>query len=111
AFAVDANGVPRVKCGCGNPLAPADRDVELGPDTSTSGEEWDGYEPADVTTIEPSDDEVDDFTVIDVDSGSMYDMPTGSSGGSVASGDSPDDCFIDADGHGPDCDPVDEGDV
>lgn len=103
AVAVDRHGVPRVKCACGNPLAPAPAGAVLDGDTPTTGEPWPGWAPADVAQAEPSEAPVDAFDVIDVETGDTYRVPAGSPGSDGA-----DDCVVDADGHGPDCEPVDE---
>lgn len=103
AVAVDRHGVPRVKCGCGNPLAPAPAGVVLDSDTPTTGTAWSGWDPDEVAQTEASDEPVDEFEVIDTETGEVYQLPTGVSGSTGA-----DACVTDPDGHGPDCDP--EGD-
>lgn len=107
AIAVDRHGIPRIKCGCGNPLAPAPVGVVLGPDTPTTGQAWDGYDPTRVADTEPSAEPFDEFEVIDPETGEMHRIPAGRS--TPPSGD--EDCYVDADGHGPDCDPDGDGDA
>lgn len=105
AVAVDRNGVPRVKCGCGNPLAPAPAGMIIDGDTPLRGEAWPGWNPADVVRAQPSAEPIDDFELIDVATGDRYHLPAGR----VDATDDGD-CVVDADGHGPDCDPVEQTD-
>lgn len=93
AVAVDRHGVPRVKCGCGNPLGVVDGGTRVGADTPTTGERWADFDPEDVTVVEASDDPIEDFTATDTETGEPYETPGGWDG----------DCYIDPDGHGPDC--------
>lgn len=99
AVAVDRNGVPRVKCGCGNPLAPAPAGMVLD-DAPTSGDAWPGWNPAEVATAGASAQPVDDFELIDVETGETYRRPAGAV--DPCAGDT------DAQGHGPDCDTPDD---
>ncbi len=73
AVMVDARGVPRVKCACGNPLGE--------PTTITNatytGNQWDGYEPAQTATITPAPKPVPTITITDVTTGDPYTEPTG----------------------------------
>ncbi len=103
AIAVDDHGIPRVKCGCGNPLAPAPTGLVLNDDTPTTGGTWPGWDPARVARPVPSTGPVDGFDVIDPETGEMHRIPTGAPGDGSDEG-----CVVDADGHGPDCDPGDE---
>ncbi len=101
AVAVDRHGVPRVKCACGNPLAPAPAGVVFDADTPTTGTPWSGWDPAAVAVPEASDEPVDAFDLIDVETGGTQTVPAG---GSSSTGiDEVDECVTDADGHGPDC--------
>lgn len=71
AVLVDSFGRPRVKCGCANPLLPAE--LEPGDDASTpvqfEGEPWTGFSPDDVAVIQAAEDPVTDLSTVDVDSG------------------------------------------
>lgn len=73
AVMVDARGVPRVKCACGNPLGE--------PTTITNatytGNRWDGYEPAETATITPAPRPAPTITVTDITTGDPYKEPTG----------------------------------
>ncbi|MEO6987547.1 MAG: DUF6777 domain-containing protein [Aquihabitans sp.] len=102
AVAVDDHGVPRVKCGCGNPLDAAPSGIVIDENTPTSGEPWAGWNPGEVVIMTPSGEAVGAFVVIDVDTGENTTIPVG---GNLEAPD-PDDCVVDADGHGPDCPPA-----
>ncbi|MFF4371646.1 DUF6777 domain-containing protein [Streptomyces sp. NPDC001594] len=51
AVLVDDHGMPRVRCGCGNPLA-APRSAKGNP--VLKGDQWNGYRPNQVIVIEPT---------------------------------------------------------
>jgi hypothetical protein len=75
AVMVDPQGVPRVKCNCGNPLSPpkvvptADWDVE--------GNPWEGFDTASVTGVVGGD-TVEELTLCDLVTGERYTVPVGS---------------------------------
>lgn len=72
AVMVDGEGVPRVKCGCGNPLAPPERsDVNV-----DVGGGWNGFDPAAVTVVQPGA-KAENLVVVDVDTGDEFDQPVG----------------------------------
>jgi hypothetical protein len=75
AVMVDATGVPRVKCNCGNPLTPAEP-INLAR-VKTTGVEWAGYSSREVTTVTPGA-PTDEFTVINVRTGIEAKQPAGS---------------------------------
>lgn len=66
AVMVDARGVPRVRCSCGNPLAEA-WNCYTAPETDKAN--WDGYEPRNVVTIYQTDVTINTINVINVDNG------------------------------------------
>jgi hypothetical protein len=68
AVMVDRQGVPRVKCNCGNPLT--EPEVLPTGDWSTRGEAWDGYDAARVTGVVAGD-SVDEFTMCDLATGTI----------------------------------------
>jgi hypothetical protein len=75
AVLVDAQGIPRVKCYCGNPLTPP---VEVeGP--RYGGDRWDDFDEDDVTVIFV-DVDIDIFILTDVVDGGTFGRPTGSDG-------------------------------
>jgi hypothetical protein len=75
AVLVDARGVPRVKCGCGNPLTGPDTEI-----AAPAGDPWPGYQPDQVTTITPGARPVTDLTLVDITTGETYEQPTGGGG-------------------------------
>jgi hypothetical protein len=82
AVLVDEQGVPRVKCNCGNPLlAPEDgeggtiEDVAQNPDDA-----WEGLDTANVLTVEGGGEAVGEFTLVDNTDGALYTRPIGSDG-------------------------------
>lgn len=91
AVLVDATGVPRVKCNCGNPLAeparvdggsePEALDLEAVADNPDMA--WEGLDPAEAVTIERGDSQVPEITLVDVDTGGLLDRPVGSDGASM----------------------------
>jgi hypothetical protein len=77
AVLVDDYGVPAVRCYCGNPLTAA---PELGPGTTYTGTEWKGWKPERTVRVRPSDSVIDNFTVVDPASDSLFTRPAGTSG-------------------------------
>ncbi|MFF4272916.1 DUF6777 domain-containing protein [Streptomyces sp. NPDC001536] len=63
AVLVDARGVPRVRCACGNPLTPA---RESSGATTTSGRAWPGYRHAQVVVVAPAPRAVTHITIINI---------------------------------------------
>ncbi|MCB0900412.1 MAG: hypothetical protein KDC40_16485, partial [Actinobacteria bacterium] len=76
AVLVDRFGIPRVKCGCGNPLGDA-RPVTTR--TTYAGTRWPGFDPASVVVVR-SDVEVDVFVLVDLRTGEAFRRPTGTKG-------------------------------
>jgi hypothetical protein len=77
AVLVDAYGVPRVKCNCGNPLtAPTPlkaRPVYTGP-------AWPGFAPTTVVVITQVDVQIDVYVLTDVETGDRFTRPVGTTG-------------------------------
>lgn len=71
AVMVDAYGVPRVRCSCGNPLAEAWNGYTA-PEVDKAN--WDGYKPRDVVTIYETDVTIGTINVIDIDDGTTLDI-------------------------------------
>lgn len=72
AVMLDAEGIPRVKCGCGNPLAkpiPQNTIRYLGP-------QWQGFTPETTVIVEPGP-PVPEFTLVDLETGGTINRPTG----------------------------------
>lgn len=76
AVLVDDFGIPRVKCGCGNPLAEPE---PITTSTRYTGTKWTGFRPANVVAVS-QDIEVDVFVLVDVRTGEPFHRPTGSKG-------------------------------
>ncbi|WUL08784.1 hypothetical protein OHT74_33485 [Streptomyces sp. NBC_00354] len=62
AVLVDARGVPRVRCACGNPLGSP---VALKGNPKRSGEPWSSYQPKNVVAVAPSVAVVQKFVIYD----------------------------------------------
>lgn len=87
AVMVDANGVPRVKCGCGNPLAPPEvladvsaqdaLDIDEIPHT---GDAWEGFDPANVVAVSEGEAVADSFILITLEDGRIFRRPIGTNG-------------------------------
>jgi hypothetical protein len=77
AVLVDAYGVPRARCYCGNPLVqPA-----AVPVTPTyTGARWPGFDPGGITVVVQNTTVITVITLIDLDTGQPFDRPIGSRG-------------------------------
>lgn len=71
AVMVDAYGVPRVRCSCGNPLAEAWNGYTA-PEASKAN--WDSYEPRSVVTIYETDTTINNINVIDIEDGTSINI-------------------------------------
>jgi hypothetical protein len=76
AVMVDPQGVPRVKCNCGNPLTPPE--VVPSSEWDVQGDPWDGFDAAAVTGVVGGN-PVDELAVCDLTTGETYTVPVGSS--------------------------------
>jgi hypothetical protein len=74
AVMVDSRGLPRVKCNCGNPLAPPSPDALS--DASPAGEPWPGYEQGDVVAVAPGQ-PATTLTLVDVETAEPIEVPVG----------------------------------
>ncbi|WP_328877743.1 DUF6777 domain-containing protein [Streptomyces sp. NBC_00299] len=63
AVLVDHHGVPRVRCACGNPLAPP---VDPHGTPGTSGRAWSGYRSSQVVVVAPTIRMITNITIINV---------------------------------------------
>ncbi|WP_369174259.1 DUF6777 domain-containing protein [Streptomyces sp. R28] len=77
AVLVDSRGVPRVRCACGNPLAPP---VGLRGKPGTSGRAWSGYRPNQVIVVAPTPQVITDITIIDIADSTWIERPIGHRG-------------------------------
>ncbi|MFD4686875.1 DUF6777 domain-containing protein, partial [Streptomyces sp. NPDC058461] len=78
AVLVDAHGVPRVRCACGNPLTPP---VAQQGTLKRTGDSWPAYRPSDVVVITPSTTVVDVFVLYDPDDKGWFTRERGDTGG------------------------------
>lgn len=83
AVLVDPLGVPRVRCACGNPLAPA-LTQPLGDPPSTPP--WPGYDPDATVAVAPADAAATDLQVIDATTGQTSSRPVGPTPGDPCDG-------------------------
>ncbi|MEY9996326.1 hypothetical protein ABIE67_008358 [Streptomyces sp. V4I8] len=77
AVLVDGHGVPRVRCACGNPLAPP---VGLRGTPGTSGRPWSGYRPNQVIVVAPTTQVITNITIIDLVDNTWIERPVGHRG-------------------------------
>ncbi|MEU9781356.1 DUF6777 domain-containing protein [Streptomyces phaeochromogenes] len=82
AVLVNDQGLPAVKCSCGNPLQSFDKDPEkISVKFEDGNKKWDGYEKSDVVTVKPSPQPLEQIALIDVDDPDQgINRPVGSSG-------------------------------
>lgn len=73
AVLVDAYGVPRVKCFCGNPLLPPRRFRPI-----YRGPRWRGFDPRRILIVTRSTTIIDTFVLTNIDDGTRIDWPAGS---------------------------------
>lgn len=73
AVLIDTEGVPRVRCACGNPLLQPEalREAVL------VGDPWEGFDRDSVEVIVPASDPVGELRVFDLTSGQSYVQPLG----------------------------------
>lgn len=64
AVLVDGHGVPRVRCACGNPLAPP---VAQRSTPKRTGDSWPAYRPSNVVVVTPSVTVINIFVIYDPD--------------------------------------------
>lgn len=70
---VDATGMPRVKCSCGNPLAEPTADRP----TATDGDAWDAFEQDAVVTVTPAAAPAPTLATVDLDTAQPSTTATG----------------------------------
>ncbi|MFE1799904.1 DUF6777 domain-containing protein [Streptomyces sp. NPDC059517] len=82
AVLVNDQGLPAVKCSCGNPLKAFDKDPEKISVTFADGnKKWAGYEKSDVVTVRPSPQPLKRIALLDVDDpGTAINRPVGTTG-------------------------------
>jgi hypothetical protein len=77
AVFVDALGVPRARCYCGNPLTAP---VALTGDPRPVGSPWPGYNPEALAQVQPSTAVITNFVLVDVVTGLPFNRPAGTTG-------------------------------
>ncbi|MFJ7625259.1 DUF6777 domain-containing protein [Streptomyces sp. NPDC097595] len=77
AVMVDARGLPRVRCACGNPL-----DAPTGPGDASAGtgKRWEGFDPARTVVVEPAARPVAELVIADLAHHSWIARPAGDEG-------------------------------
>ncbi|MFI1483902.1 DUF6777 domain-containing protein [Streptomyces sp. NPDC020747] len=82
AVLVNDQGLPAVKCSCGNPLQSFDKDPEkISVKFEDGNKKWDGYEKSDVVTVKPSPQPLERIALVDVDDPDQgINRPVGSTG-------------------------------
>ncbi|WP_051832517.1 DUF6777 domain-containing protein [Streptomyces katrae] len=71
---VDDRGVPRVRCACGNPLAPP---VAVKGKQTYSGKEWSSFQSSDLVAVKPAAQPVKTVTMFDHDRKGWYERSSG----------------------------------
>ncbi|MFE1558562.1 DUF6777 domain-containing protein [Streptomyces sp. NPDC058734] len=77
AVLVDDHGMPRVRCGCGNPLA-APRSAKGNP--VLKGDQWNGYQPTQVIVIEPTIQVIKRLVIVNVADNTWIERKAGDDG-------------------------------
>ena len=77
AVFVDAHGVPRARCYCGNPLTAP---TALTGQPKPVGTPWVGYNPRGLADVQPSKGALTNFVLFDVVSGQFFNRPAGTTG-------------------------------
>ncbi|MFF9641331.1 DUF6777 domain-containing protein [Kitasatospora aureofaciens] len=73
AVLVDAQGVPRVRCACGNPLKPP----MLVSNAKYTGKAWTGFEPSTLIVVVPAPQPVSEIVLVNVETGGWFARLTG----------------------------------
>ncbi|WP_280680637.1 DUF6777 domain-containing protein [Kitasatospora sp. MAA19] len=73
AVLVDSQGVPRVRCACGNPLkAPV-----LVSDAKYTGKAWSGFQPTTLVVVVPAPQPVTEIILVNIETGGWFSRLTG----------------------------------
>ncbi|MEY2476551.1 MAG: hypothetical protein QOG87_1866 [Actinomycetota bacterium] len=78
AVLVDQYGVPRVRCYCGNPLLPP---IATRRTPTYTGTRWPGFQPSNTTVIVQNTTIINNFVVLNVVDGQLFERPVGGTGG------------------------------
>jgi hypothetical protein len=76
---IDQYGVPRKRCECGNPLTPP---IPSSRPPVYTGPQWPGFDPTTVIVVQQTTVIINNFTLINVNTGDTYGRPAGTEGGS-----------------------------
>ncbi|MFC1429215.1 DUF6777 domain-containing protein [Streptacidiphilus sp. N1-3] len=79
AVLIDAHGLPKARCACGNPLSPP---VQTSTPPSYTGTAWSSYRPSNVVIVEPAVVQITVIVLYDPTHGTWFNRPIGSHGGS-----------------------------
>ncbi|MDI2125163.1 DUF6777 domain-containing protein [Yinghuangia seranimata] len=74
AVLVDTYGVPRARCKCGNPLAPPHAAAGK---VTYQGTPWPGFSPTTVVVVNQSTTVINNFTLVNINTGTTYTQPPG----------------------------------
>ncbi|MEM8924958.1 MAG: DUF6777 domain-containing protein [Actinomycetota bacterium] len=77
AVLIDAFGVPRVKCLCGNPLLPP---REITGEVTYQGKQWEDFDPGSVRQVNRNAARLQAIVMVDLDTGDQFERPVGTSG-------------------------------
>jgi hypothetical protein len=77
AVFIDAHGVPRARCYCGNPLTAP---TALTGTPQPIGTAWTGYNPDALAAVQPSKTAISNFVLVDVVTGHPFNRPAGTTG-------------------------------
>ena len=77
AVLVDAYGVPRAKCGCGNPLT---KPAAVKSTPAYQGTPWPGWSPTTVVVVQQTTQVVNTFVIVNLSGSGYLDRPAGSDG-------------------------------
>ena len=77
AVFLDAHGIPRARCYCGNPLTAP---IGLTGEPKPVGAAWPGYHPAALAAVQPSTATISSFVLVDVITGQAFNRPAGTTG-------------------------------
>ncbi|MFE0601906.1 DUF6777 domain-containing protein [Streptomyces sp. NPDC058892] len=77
AVLVDEHGMPRVRCGCGNPLG-APRAAKGSP--VHKGDPWNGYQPNQVIVIEPTTHVINNLVIVNIANNTWIERKRGDGG-------------------------------
>ena len=77
AVFVDAHGIPRARCYCGNPLTAP---TALGGEPKPVGTAWSGYNPGALAEVQLSSVTITNFVLVDIVTGQPFNRPAGTTG-------------------------------